>query len=151
MHGNVFWRHNNSQFSARSFFQVGDVRPARENFYGGTITTPVWSGGFLTLNGSQNKIRGNVNGNILIPLPEERTPLTNDPALRAEVQRRINAYPAGPPNRPDIADRAHNANALQSINTDSARIQLDQSLGDDDKLTFRYAGTAQNVDAFQLV
>ena len=151
VHGNVFWRHNNSLFSARSFFQVGDVQPARENFYSGTITAPVWSGGFLTLNGSQNKIRGNVNGNILIPLPGERTPLTNDPALRAEVQRRIDAYPAGPPNRPDIADRAHNANALQSINTDSARIQLDQSLGDDDKLTFRYAGTAQNVDAFQLV
>jgi hypothetical protein len=27
-HGNVFWSHNNSAFSARSFFQVGKVQPA---------------------------------------------------------------------------------------------------------------------------
>ena len=151
VHGNVFWRHNNSLFSARSFFQVGDVQPARENFYGATVSAPVWNGAYLTLNGSQNKIRGNVNGNVLIPLPEERTPLTNDPVLRPIVQQLLDAYPNEAPNRPDIADRALNTNSLQSINTDSARAQLDQSLGDKDKLTFRYAFTAQNVDAFQLV
>ncbi len=77
VHGNVFWRHNNSIFSARSFFQVGEVQPARENFYGGTISSPLWEGAHITLSGSQNKIRGNVNGNVLIPLPEERTPRSN--------------------------------------------------------------------------
>ncbi len=151
VHGNLFWRHNNSLFSARSFFQVGDVQPARENFYGGTLTAPVWRGGYLTLNGSQNKIRGNVNGNVLVPLPEERIPLTTDPVLRPIVQQLLDAYPNVAPNRPDIAARALNTNSVQKINTDSARAQIDQSLGDNDRMTFRYALTAQNVDAFQLV
>jgi hypothetical protein len=151
VHGNLFWGHNNSVFSARSFFQVGEVQPARENNYGGALSLPVWRGGFLSVGGSQNKIRGNVNGNVLIPLPEERTPLTDDPELRPIVESYLNAYPAGPPNRPDIAARAHNTNSLQSINTDSARGQLDQQLGDNDRLTFRYVFTSQNVDAFQFV
>ena len=33
-HGNLFANHQNSVFSARAFFQVGDVKPARENRYG---------------------------------------------------------------------------------------------------------------------
>ena len=151
VHGNVFWRHNNSLFSARSFFQVGGVQPARENFYGGTLSAPLWKGGYITLNGSQNKIRGNVNGNVLVPLPEERIPLTNDPVLRPIVRQLLNAYPNVAPNRPDIAERALNTNSPQRINTDSARGQIDQSLGGGGKLTLRYALTAQNVDAFQLV
>lgn len=151
VHGNLFWRHNNSLFSARSFFQVGDVQPARENFHGATLTAPLWKGGYLTLNGSQNKIRGNVNGNVLVPLPEERIPLTTDPLLRPIVRQLLNAYPNVAPNRPDIAARALNTNSPQKINTDSARGQFDQTLSGKDKLTFRYALTAQNVDAFQLV
>jgi len=150
-HGNVYWRHNNSVVSARSFFQVGEVQPARENLYGGAFTAPLWRGGFLSVSGSQNKIRGNVNGNVLIPLPEERTPLATDPALAAAVSRLLSAYPNEAPNRPDIALRAHNTNSLQSINTDSARGQLDQKLSEKDLLSLRYQFTAQNVDAFQLV
>jgi hypothetical protein len=151
VHGNLMWGHNNSIFSARSFFQVGEVQPARENTFGGALSLPVWRGGFFSMGGSQNQIRGNVNGNVLIPLPEERTPLTNDPALRPIVESYLNAYPAGPPNRPDIAARAHNTNSLQRINTDTARGQLDQTLGDNDRLIFRYIYTNQNVDAFQFV
>ncbi len=151
VHGNAFWSHNNSLFSARSFFQVGNVQPARENHYGGTIGMPLWDGGRLSLSGSQNKIRGNVNGNILIPLPEERIPLTNDPQLRAIVERLIDAYPAAAPNRPDIAARAHNANSLQSINTDVGSAQFDQRFSDRDTVVARYSFTGQNVDAFQLV
>ena len=66
IHGNIFWDHNNSIFSARSFFQVGEVKPARENQYGGSVGLPLWKGSRLTLTGSQIKIRGNVNGNVLI-------------------------------------------------------------------------------------
>src|SRR5216117_2492117 len=33
-HGTVYASHLNSIFSARSFFQVGDVKPARDNDYG---------------------------------------------------------------------------------------------------------------------
>jgi hypothetical protein len=151
VHGNMLWGHNNSIFSARSFFQVGEVQPARENTFGGALTLPVWRGGFFSAGGSLNRIRGNVNGNVLIPLPEERTPLTDDPELRPIVESYLNAYPVGPPNRPDIAARAHNTNSLQSINTDTARGQFDQQLGDKNRLIFRYIFTSQNVDAFQFV
>ncbi len=150
-HGDASWRHNNSVFSARSFFQVGAVRPARENFYGVNLSAPAGPLGALTLGLSQNKIRGNVNGNVLVPLPEERTPLTRDPATRAVVQRLLGAYPDDAPNRPDIAARALNTNSLQSINTDSAVVQLDRAGPWGGKLSLRYAWTSQNVDAFQLV
>ena len=139
IHGNIFWDHNNSIFSARSFFQVGEVKPARENQYGGSVGLPMWKGSRLTVTGSQTKIRGNVNGNVLIPLPEERTTLATDPETAAISQAFLDAYPNEAPNRPDIADRAHNTNSLQSINTDVANLQLDQQFGDNDTLTLRYA------------
>ena len=150
-HGDAFWRHNNSVFSARSFFQVGAVQPARENFYGVNLAAPAGNLGSLTLGVSQNKIRGNVNGNVLVPLHAERTPLTTDPTTREVVQSLLSAYPDTAPNRTDIAARALNTNSVQRINTDSARIQLDRTAPLGGKLALRYAWTAQNVDAFQLV
>ena len=150
-HGDLAWRHNNSVFSARSFFQVGAVRPARENFYGVNLAAPLGGRAALTLGASQNRIRGNVNGNVLIPLAEERTPLATDPATRLAVQQIIDGYPEASPNRPDIAARAHNTNSLQRINTDSSRAQLDLSEVAGGKLFLRHVWTAQNVDAFQFV
>ena len=150
-HGDLSWRHNNSVFSARSFFQVGEVQPARENSYGLNLAAPLGPVGSLTLGASQNKIRGNVNGNVLVPLPEERTPLTRDPLVRPVVQSILDAYPAVAPNRPDIAARALNTNSVQRINTDSARIQLDRAAPGAGRLALRYAWTSQDVDAFQLV
>ena len=44
VHGEAHWNHLNSIFSARSFFQVGSVKPARENGYGGSLTTSLWQG-----------------------------------------------------------------------------------------------------------
>ena len=150
-HGDASWRHNNSVFSARSFFQVGGVQPARENFYGVNLAAPAGPLGALTLGVSQNKIRGNVNGNVLVPLPGERTPLAREPATREAAQRILDGYPDVAPNRPDIAARALNTNSLQKISTDSARIQLDREGVGGGKLSLRYAWTGQNVDAFQLV
>src|ERR1700674_1715164 len=72
IHGNLFWNHNNSIFSARTFFQAGPVQPARQNQYGATFSTGLWKDAFFTFNGSQDKNRGIVNGNVLIPLPDER-------------------------------------------------------------------------------
>ena len=159
VHGNVFWTHGNSVFSARSFFQVGDVQPANENRYGFRVGLPAWKGARLTINGSQQKIRGQVNGNILVPLPEERTPLLIDPssgertddATRQIVQQLLGAYPAELPNRTDIAPRALNTNAPQRVDTDSANLRLDQSLADHGTLAFGYVFTSQSVDAFQFV
>lgn len=150
-HGNVFWSHNNSIFSARSFFQVGAVKPARTNQYGAAFGLGLWRGGFFTFNGSQEKNRGSVNGNVLIPLPEERTALATDPATRLLVQKALDGYPNVLPNRPDIAARALNTNSPQTIDTDSATGQFSQKLRPREVLSARYAFTAQAVEAFQFI
>lgn len=150
-HGNVSWAHNNSIFNARSFFQVGGVKPARQNQFAATAGGQLWKGSYLSVSGSEDKSRGQVNGNILIPLPSERTPLATDPATRAAVQYLLDGFPNVAPNRPDIADRAHNTNAPQLIDTNVASGQLTQRLGSSDRLMLRYQFTGQKVDAFQFV
>src|SRR5215472_2027918 len=79
-HGAVSFGRSDSIFSARSFFQVGGVQPAHENDYGATAGMGLWRGAHLTVEGSQQTLRGSVNGNVLVPLSSERTPLTTDPA-----------------------------------------------------------------------
>jgi hypothetical protein len=151
IHGQAYWGHNNSVFSARSFFQAGPVKPARDNQYGFNLVKPLWRGAFLTLDGSQQKIRGFVNGNVLVPLPDERTPRTRDAAKRRLIQSFLRAYPTELPNRTDIDPRALNTNAPQSIDTDTLTGQIDQRLGKRDRVTARHAYTMQKLDAFQLV
>jgi hypothetical protein len=111
----------------------------------------LWKGAFFQGSASQDKNRGNVNGNVLVPLPQERVPLATDPVVRALVERLISTYPAVAPNRPDIAERALNTNSLQLINTDVGNGQITQKLGQRDTAIFRYGFTAQRVDAFQFV
>jgi hypothetical protein len=151
LHGTLFETHNNSVFSARTFFQVGAVRPAHQNEYGFGVAAPLWKGAYLSLDGGQHKIRGSVNGNILAPRLDERTPLTIDPAARRIVERFLAAYPALAPNRTDIVPRALNTNAPQTINTDNAGGRLDQLYGSRDRFTLRYTLTSQQVDAFELL
>jgi hypothetical protein len=145
-HGNVFGNHQNSVFAARSFFQVGDVQPARENRYGFQTGATPWRGGYVSAQGSQDKIRGQVNGNVLVPRPDERTPLTNDPGRRAIVERYLAAYPALLPNRTDINPRALNTNAPQRIDSNDATLRLEQG-----RIFTQYQFTGQTVEAFQLV
>ncbi|MCP5115802.1 MAG: hypothetical protein GY953_33655, partial [bacterium] len=151
IHGNLHAAHNNSIFTARSFFQVGEVQPARENDYGFDLGLPVWKGGRFSVDGSQGRIRGSVNGNVLVPTPEERTPLATDPALRRIVSRILDSYPDVAPNRTDINPRALNTNAPQTIDNEAIGARFDQSLGDLDNLSLRHRFTSQHVDAFQLV
>ena len=151
INGNLFLTHTNSAVSARSFFQVGAVQPARSNNYGLTVGMPAWGGAALTVTASQTRNRGQVNGNVLVPTPEERIPLATDPATRAFVQRIMDAYPAVLPNRTDINPRALNTNAPQDIANDRAAATLDQSTGPKGRITMRYGLVLQNVDAFQLV
>jgi len=150
IHGNLYEIHTNSIFSARSFFQVGDVQPARENNYGFALTSPLWSGASLSVDGTQQRVRGVVNGNVLVPNVNERTPLTNDPRILPIVESFLGAYPDQLPNRPDIDDRALNTNAPQRIDTDRIGGTLDQTLGEANRLIFRYGLTSQTVKAFQL-
>lgn len=151
VHGGMSFGHSNSVFSSRSFFQVGDVRPARENNYGFTAITGLGRNTHLSLNGSQQKLRGNVNGNVLVPLATERTPLATDPAVFQLIERWINAYPKLAPNRTDIDPRALNTNSPQTINTDSTGIRIDQDFGPRDKIVAQHTFTNQKVLAFQFV
>lgn len=150
-HGVLRWGHQNSVTSARSFFQAGAVRPAHDNDFGFTVGTTVWRGAALTVEGSQTRSRGNVNGNVLVPAPEERTPLATDPERRALVQRLLDAYPTELPNRTDINPRALNTNDIQSIDNNRASVRLRQSPGGIGAIAMHYGFTGQKVDAFQLV
>lgn len=151
IHGSLFETHNNSIFSARAFFQVGSVKPARENNYGFNLGVPLTNRTYLLLDATQQKVRGVVNGNVLVPKADERTPLATDPALRRIVARYLSAYPNELPNRTDIDPRALNTNAPQRINTDSVSARLDHTLNSRDRLALRYAFTGQAVNPFQFI
>ena len=150
-HAEVFWSHNNSALSARSFFQVGKVQPARTNDYGFKVTTSFGSKTSFTVDASQRKLRGQVNGNVLVPGAEERVPTATDPATLDLVQRILGAYPSQVPNRTDINRRALNTNARQNIDNDRATLSLQHRFNDADTLNLRYSATLQQVEAFQLV
>ena len=151
IHGTFYETHNNSIFSARSFFEVGGVKPAHQNDYGFTVTAPLWSGASLSVDASQQRIRGNVNGNVLVPTANERTPLTTDPATRALVQKYLNAFRSELPNRTDISPRALNTNSPQTIDTNNGGMRLDQILGARDRFAARYQFTSQQVQAFEFI
>lgn len=150
-HGELRWAHLNSVTTARTFFQAGDVKPARENDAGfragGRARRDVWWETY----GSLRLIRGQVNGNVLVPRAEERTALAADPALRAVVQRFLDAYPKEPPNRTDINPRALNTNSPQRIDHRMGGARLDAKPGARDAVALGYDFTSQDVDAFQLV
>ncbi|MBI5085507.1 MAG: hypothetical protein HZB13_13020 [Acidobacteria bacterium] len=150
-HGDARWSHLNSVSSARTFFQAGPVQPAHENDCGFRAGVALWRGAMFQADGGQQKIRGQVNGNVLVPKPDERTALATDPATRAIVQRFLDAYPRALPNRTDVNPRALNTNAPQVINNDTAGLRLDQALGQKDRFIAQYNFSGQNVDAFQLV
>lgn len=150
-HGGLFWGHNNSVFAGRSFFQAGSVQPARTNDYGFNLGGPVWDQGALSLEAGQQKIRGSVNGNVLVPRPDERTALAADPVTRRLVERFLAAYPSQPPNRTDINERALNTNAPQTIDTGNWGLHLDQRRDSRDRFSADYRFLLQTVDAFELV
>ena len=151
LHGRVYESHQNSVFGARAFFQVGGLKPAHDNQYGFDVEAPLWRGAFISLDTGQQKTRGMVNGNVLVPLPSERTPLATDPALRAYVQLILNAYPDEIPNRTDIDPRMLNTNSPQRVDGQNWNTHFDQDIGSRDKLAIQYSYLGQKVTAFQLV
>ncbi len=150
-HGDAGFQHQNSVFNSRTFFQVGGVRPSHRNFYNGRLTGLLGRLGALTATFTQRDIRGMVNGNVLVPLASERTPLATDPATRTIVQRFLNAYPNETPNRLDFDPRALNTNSPQRIDTVGGTLRLDTPLGAKDKLVLSDSMDRQHILAFQLV
>jgi len=150
-HGELYQLHQNSVFNARTFFQVGPVQPSRRNGYGWRSAGRAGFLGHLSLSAGQRKIRGMVNGNVLVPLAHERTPLAQDPAVRAIIARWLQAYPPDLPNRPDFDPRALNTNAPQRIDETEAEIRLDRQVGPATKFFLSHALTRQREKAFQFV
>ena len=149
-HAAAFEWHQNSVFNARTFFQVGKVKPSRRNFYGGRFSTPVGKRAWFSADASQRKIRGMVNGNVLVPQPDERVPKATDPAVAAEVARFLHAFPDELPNRPDFDPRALNTNAPQTIDEVQGTFRLDRDLAAG-RLTLLYNISQTQEHAFQLV
>lgn len=151
LHGRLYESHQNSVFGARAFFQVGGLKPAHDNQYGFQVEAPLWRGSYVLLETTQQKTRGMVNGNVLVPLSSERTPLATDPALRDYIQRVLNSYPDEIPNRTDIDPRMLNTNSPQRVDGQSWDTRFDQNIGGRDRLMFHYRFIGQTVTAFQLV
>lgn len=161
-HGQLSWTHMNSILRARSFFQVGKVLPARENGFGASAGFRPWKGAYFFGDGSLNRVRGMVNGNVLIPRLDERSPLlvnprtglptpAANPETRAVVLRFLNAFPAIAPNRTDINERALNTNAPQSIDTNTLTSRFEQRIRSRDRLSAQHSWTEQNIAAYQFV
>jgi hypothetical protein len=152
LHGEGTYWHQNSAFNARTFFQVGGVKPSHRNLMGGRLTGPLpGDAGFWTASYNQRDIRGMVNGNILVPLASERQPMTTDPATRAIVQRYIDAFPDELPNRPDYDIRALNTNSPQRIDSISGAGRVDLLLPRSQRLMANFSADRQRIRAFQFV
>jgi hypothetical protein len=150
-HGELYHRHQNSVLNARTFFQVGPVQPGRQNAYGGKAVGDMGRAGYLTVNLGQRKVRGMVNGNVLVPLLSERSSTSPDPAVRAVVNRYLQAYPAVAPNRTDFDMRALNTNAPQRIDETDFNLRFDSVVKSRTRVGVFYANTRQDIDAFQFV
>jgi len=152
VHGDASYSHQNSIFNARTFFQVGGVKPSHRNVASGRLTGPLPGvRAFWTAAYSQRDVRGMVNGNALVPLASERTPLATDPAVRAIVQRFLDAYPNELPNRPEIDARALNTNAPQRIDSIAGTVRLDALLSGSQRLMANYSIDRQRIRPFKFV
>ncbi len=93
-----------------------------------------------------------VNGNVLVPLLSERTPLAADPAVASlRAAHPGMGIPAELPNRTDINKRMLNTNSPQTINSETASARIDQIITKRDRLALRYQRVHQRVLAFQLL
>jgi hypothetical protein len=150
-HADFFESLRNGVFNARTYFQVGGVKPSRMNSYGLRFSGALPRWGILSGNFGQQKNRGMVNGNILVPLPSERTPLATDPAVRDIVTQFIQAFPNEVPNRPDIDQRALNTNAPQTTDAITGSLRLDGKAGERGQINASHSISRQTIHAFQLL
>ncbi len=151
-HGELYDSLQNSVFNARTFFQVGEVRPTRRNQYGFSIGGPIVRDRLsFVLTGEETRESGFVNGNVLVPLPDERTPVAADPAVNAEIARWLERYPDELPNRPEIDRRLLNTNAIQTVRNTGGTFRMDWTPGDRERFSLRYSMNDNFIDSFEFV
>ncbi len=150
--GEFFETHNNHTMNARTFFQVGEVLPSRRNQYGFRFGGPLGSDRLSFLvTGNETRESGFVNGNVLVPLPHERTPTASDPAARALIQKWLDAYPNELPNRTEIDQRLLNTSAVQKVRNTGGSLRLDWQRSESQQFTMRYVFSDNFIDGFELV
>ena len=151
-HGTLYEGHQNNLLAARTFFTVGKFRPSRRNQYGftmnGAIVPQKFSASFAW---SQLRDTGFVNGNVTLPEPEERTPLTTDPALGAVIQALFEAYPHEAPNLTTISPRLHNSNGLRDIANTAFSTRLDFRPRTEDQIAFEQRYLDDTEKPFEII
>ena len=151
-HGEIYETHNNNVLNARTFFQVGSVEPSRMNQYGFRFGGPMGSDKLSFLvTGQETRESGFVNGNVLVPLPNERASTATDPAIRALIDSWLALYPTELPNRTEIDPRMLNTNALQKIRNTVGTFRLDWNRSERHRLSARYSYGDNFIDSFELV
>ena len=151
-HGQIYESHNDHIFNARTFFQVGEVLPSRRNQYGFSVGGPIGSRGLsFQLNAEEVRESGFVNGNVLVPLPSERTATAEDPAVRSLVQKWLDAYPKELPNRPAIDERLLNTNARQHVRNTGGGLRFDWQRNDRQLYSANYTFADTFIDSFEHV
>lgn len=151
-HGTLSEAHQNSSMNARSFFTVGGLLPSRRNEYGATAGGPLVRDKLMTdVAWSQTRDSGYVNGNIQVPLPEERFPRSDDPATNAVVARLLLAYPSEQPNLPGVSPRQLNTNAPRDIASTAFSTRLEYRPRETDQVVFEQRFFDSTEQPFELV
>ncbi|MBI4464387.1 MAG: carboxypeptidase regulatory-like domain-containing protein [Acidobacteria bacterium] len=151
-HGSVFELHQDQHLNARPFFQVGPLQPSRRNDYGFTIGGPIVRDK-MSFNFAWGQVRdsGAVNGNVQVPLPNERVPLSNDPQIRSIVSLLLKAYPQEVPNRTEFTPRHLNTNAPRDIRSTAFTLHWDYRLGLNGQLAYDQQFQDYTEEPFELV
>lgn len=138
-----------SVLNARPFFNVGPLRSSRVNQYelsaGGPLVADKLS---LSARYAHLRDTSNVNGNVLVPKADERTPRASDPGFRAIIGSLLGAFPSELPN---LRERHLNTNALQQIENRDGFLRLDFKQGENSALALRYSIADYAEDPFELV
>ncbi|MBI3934376.1 MAG: TonB-dependent receptor [Acidobacteria bacterium] len=151
-HGSISEFHQDSALNARPFFQVGSLLPSRRNQYAFSVSGPIVKER-LSFNFAWGQVRdsGFVNGNVQVPLAEERTPSATDPEQYAIIAAMLKAFPDELPNLPHVSKRHLNTNSFRNIRNTAFSIHVDSRFASGDRLAFEQQFSDGTEDPFELV
>ena len=151
-HGSFYEFHNNNALDARPFFQVGSLKPSRRNQYGFSVSVPILSEK-LSFRFAWGQIRdsGFVNGNVQVPLANERKPRTEDPVKNAIIAAYLNGFSEERPNRTEFTPRHLNTNARRDIRNTAFSLHLDYQPRSTDQIAYDQQFSDYSQEPFELV
>ncbi len=151
-HGSLYEFHQNHTLNARPYFQVGELLPSRRNQYGFNVVGPIVPDK-LAVSFAWGQVRdsGFVNGNVQVPLADERTPQAANPEDNAIIAALLSAYPDDLPNLPHVSPRHLNTSALRDIKSTAFSIRVDSDLNENNRLSFLQQFQDSTEDPFELI